>query len=68
MPMYSYVCHDCGQPFEKKLRMSEAGDAQECPTCGSQHTRKSIGAVAAVGGASRSSIPLSVRPPSSPFS
>jgi len=67
MPMYSFVCHDCGQPFDKKLRMSESGAVQDCPACGSNNTRKSIGAVA-VGGASRSSAPVSVRPPSSPFS
>jgi len=67
MPMYSFVCHDCGQPFDKKLRMSQSSEAQECPACGSQHTRKSIGAVA-VGGTARSSAPVSVRPPSSPFS
>ncbi len=67
MPMYSFVCHECGQPFDRKLRMSESGDVQECPTCGSCNTRKSIGAVA-VGGVARSSAPVSVRPPSSPFS
>ena len=67
MPMYSFVCHECGQPFDKKLRMSESGDVQECPACGSNNTRKSIGAVA-VGGVTRSSVPLSVRPSSSPFS
>ena len=67
MPMYSFVCHECGQPFDKKLRMSESGDVQECPACGSNNTRKSIGAVA-VGGVTRSSVPLSVRPSNSPFS
>jgi putative FmdB family regulatory protein len=67
MPMYSFVCHECGQPFDKKLRMSQSGDVQECPACGSNNTRKSIGAVA-VGGVTRSSVPLSVRPSSSPFS
>ncbi len=69
MPMYSFVCRECGQPFDKKLPMSQSGETQACPACGSLETRKSIGAVA-VGGmtGSGSSIPLSVRPPSSPFS
>jgi putative FmdB family regulatory protein len=69
MPMYSFVCQECGRPFEKKLRMSEAGDAQACPSCGSGDTRKSIGAVA-VGGFSRSSsMALPVQQPArSPFS
>jgi putative FmdB family regulatory protein len=67
MPMYSFVCRECGQPFDKKLAMSQSGEVQDCPACGSRETRKSIGAVA-VGGMAGSSVPLSVRPPSSPFS
>lgn len=67
MPMYTYVCRDCVQPFERKLRMSQAGDSQACPTCGSMNTRKTIGKVA-VGGISRSAAPaISVPPAGSPF-
>jgi putative FmdB family regulatory protein len=49
MPMYQYACADCGQAFEKKLSMSQSGEQQECPGCGSRETRKRLGAVA-VGG------------------
>lgn len=67
MPMYTFVCRDCEQPFERKLRMSQSSDTQACPSCGSMETRKSIGAIA-VGGASRSAAPaFSAPPPSSPF-
>lgn len=68
MPMYQFSCRDCGQGFEKKLRMSQAGSQQECPGCSSENTKKVLGAVA-IGGVSRSSSPsLPVRPVSSPFS
>lgn len=67
MPMYTFVCRECEQPFEKKLRMSQSSDTQECPGCGSVNTRKSIGKIA-IGGISRSSAPaISAPPVSSPF-
>ena len=67
MPMYTYVCRECAQPFERKLRMSQAGDSQACPTCGSLNTRKTIGKVA-VGGMSRvAASTISTPPARSPF-
>ncbi|MCB8944835.1 MAG: zinc ribbon domain-containing protein [Ardenticatenaceae bacterium] len=50
MPTYQYACSECGHGFEKRLRMSQSGETQSCPSCGSQETRKRIGAVAAIGG------------------
>lgn len=68
MPMYTFVCHDCAQPFDQKLSMSQSGDVQACPTCGSLNTRKSIGAIA-VGGTSKAAMPAFSAPPvRSPFS
>ena len=32
MPIYEYVCDDCGTKFEKLVRKN--GDALACPTCG----------------------------------
>jgi putative FmdB family regulatory protein len=65
--MYTYICRDCEQPFEKKLRMSQSSDTQECPTCGSGDTRKTIGKIA-IGGMSHSAAPVVSAPPvSSPF-
>ena len=65
MPMYQYACEECGQEFEKRLRMSQSGETQDCPNCGSIETRKRIGAFAVGGG---SAPQRSVSPPSSPFS
>ncbi len=68
MPMYQFSCRDCGQGFDKKLRMSQASEQQDCPDCGSENTQKVFGSVA-IGGVSRSSSPsLPARPASSPFS
>ena len=67
MPIYTFVCHDCEEPFERKLRMSQSGETQECPTCGSLETRKSIGSIA-IGGINRSTAPaISAPPRRSPF-
>ena len=67
MPMYTYVCRKCEQSFERKLRMSQSSDTQECPACGSMDTRKSIGKIA-IGGISRSAAPaISAQPAGSPF-
>jgi putative FmdB family regulatory protein len=69
MPTYSFVCRECGQAFEKRLRMSQSGEVQDCPACGSDDTRKSIGAVAVSSGTSTRSAPARSAPPvSSPFS
>jgi putative FmdB family regulatory protein len=64
MPRYQYGCEACGEAFEKQLRMSQSGETQACPACGSLQTRKRIGAVAvSSSGPARRSVP----PPSSPF-
>lgn len=66
MPMYTFVCRNCEQPFERKLRMSQSSETQNCPDCGSMNTRKSIGAIA-IGGARTAAPAISAPPPSSPF-
>jgi putative FmdB family regulatory protein len=55
MPLYEYQCSDCGSEFEKMVRFSEADQAQACPTCRGQNTRKKISAFAALGGTAGSS-------------
>jgi len=67
MPMYQYACESCGQPFEKKLSMREAGDAQTCPSCDSQRTRKKLGTVALGSGATPTRS-AAAPPRTSPFS
>jgi putative FmdB family regulatory protein len=42
MPLYEYICVDCGQPFEKMMRFSEANQSPACPTCASTNTSKQL--------------------------
>jgi putative FmdB family regulatory protein len=34
MPLYEYICRDCGKAFEVLQRMGEGGDQLRCPGCG----------------------------------
>lgn len=68
MPMYDFACRECGQVFEKKLRMSQSSDPQVCPSCGSGDTRRHMSSAFAVGGGGSVSRAVSAPPPSSPFS
>ena len=46
MPIFEYVCDDCGSKFEKLLR--RAGDAAgECPSCGKSHLSEQLSTFAA---------------------
>jgi len=49
MPIYEYECRECGEPFEKMVRFSEADLLPACPKCASNDTRKKISAVASFG-------------------
>lgn len=46
MPIYEYVCNECGSEFERMVRFSEADRPQECPRCGSDQTHKQISTIA----------------------
>lgn len=56
MPLYEYLCRDCGRPFEKMVRMSEQDLTPVCPSCGSADTRKQISTFATRGFSSTSSV------------
>jgi putative FmdB family regulatory protein len=49
MPIYEYECNQCGEPFEKMVRFSDAGQIPACPACTSIDTRKKISAVVSFG-------------------
>lgn len=42
MPIYEYLCPECGHPFEKRVSFAAADAVQPCPECGSQRTRKQV--------------------------
>ena len=42
MPLYEYVCKECGSEFEKMVRISQLDISPVCPSCGSDQTQKQI--------------------------
>jgi putative FmdB family regulatory protein len=55
MPIYEYVCQDCGEKYEKLVRSSVVKIELICPKCGSEHADKAISALGLVGASSSSS-------------
>lgn len=49
MPIYEFDCYECGEPFEKMVRYSEADLAPTCPKCNSRDTHKLISKVSFFG-------------------
>lgn len=47
MPIFEFVCEDCGEPFEELLRSASAIDEVTCPRCHSEQVRKQISTIAA---------------------
>lgn len=50
MPIYEYVCQDCGEKYEKLVRSSTAAVELACPQCGSQRGEKAISIFGALAG------------------
>jgi putative FmdB family regulatory protein len=42
MPIYEYVCQDCGEKYEKFVRSSLAKVELKCPACGSSDGKKAL--------------------------
>ena len=54
MPIYEYVCQDCGEKYEKLVRSSTAQVKLICPSCGSERGEKALSLFGAVGSSSKS--------------
>jgi putative FmdB family regulatory protein len=39
MPIFEYLCEDCGTKFEKLVRRAGANDVL-CPSCGQDHLKQ----------------------------
>lgn len=44
MPIYEYLCEDCGTKFEKLVRN---GAEVACPSCGTDHLKQELSTFAA---------------------
>jgi putative FmdB family regulatory protein len=49
MPIYEYECTDCGEQFEKLVRMSTKESEVECPDCGAHHSKRMVSLMASLG-------------------
>lgn len=47
MPIYEFICEECGEEFEELMRSSEAFQNVVCPSCLGQQVIKKISAFAA---------------------
>jgi len=56
MPLFNYVCANCGHRFERLLTSSSDRDkTQACPACGREEARREQGSNFAMGRSSTSS-------------
>ena len=44
MPIFEYLCEDCGSKFEKLVRNA---DGVHCPSCGQEHLKQQFSTFAA---------------------
>ncbi|UCC87082.1 MAG: zinc ribbon domain-containing protein [Anaerolineales bacterium] len=54
MPIYEYVCQECGERYEKFVRSSLAKVELKCPKCGSTQATKAFSVFGVQGGGSQS--------------
>ena len=45
MPIYEYICNDCGQAFDKLLFSAATTAKVACPHCGSKKTTKQLSTI-----------------------
>ncbi len=48
MPLYEYLCRDCGAKFELLRGITQADDPAPCTECGSSRTGRLISLFAAI--------------------
>ena len=54
MPIYEYLCEECGTKFEKLVRRASDAPGIECPSCGQKRLKQEYSTFAAhANGASR---------------
>ena len=57
MPIFEFVCSDCGQPFED-LVFGSSIDGVLCPACGSEQVKKKMSTFASKIGSDGASLSL----------
>jgi putative FmdB family regulatory protein len=65
MPIFEFICTECGAPFEDLVRSARAIDEVICPSCGSDQVKKQISTFASrVNGGASSNLYSRVSTPS----
>jgi len=59
MPIFEYLCEDCGSKFEKLVRSARNGSSGvQCPSCGQEHLKQQFSTFAAhANGTSKDAMP-----------
>lgn len=57
MPIYEYICRDCGEKFEKLVIRRDDAAAPACPKCGREVTEQVYSTFAMAGPAASSCSP-----------
>jgi putative FmdB family regulatory protein len=42
MPIYAYVCQECGADFQVRRKIAEMDEPAACPECGATRARRQI--------------------------
>lgn len=62
MPIFEYVCSDCGERFEKLILSAKRERELACPVCGSVQVKKAISMFGVSGGTTGSGAAASCAP------
>ncbi len=57
MPIYEYICQDCGTKFEKLIRRDSDLETLACPSCGEKRLAREHSTFAPKMGSSRQNSP-----------
>lgn len=49
MPVYEYVCNECGERFERLVMAMSGPEGIKCPYCGSLEVQRAVSAFASSG-------------------
>jgi putative FmdB family regulatory protein len=55
MPIFEYLCLDCGERSE--ILMVRSGEEPQCPACGARNLRKLLSAPSLLSGTTRHNLP-----------
>ncbi|HAX61949.1 MAG TPA: hypothetical protein DCX95_05275 [Elusimicrobia bacterium] len=57
MPIYTYICKNCGESFELLVGLNDSGKDLKCEKCGSKNIQRTVASFNAGSGKGSSSAP-----------